>query len=511
MKKRMMLILLAVVCVAALVFALPAGAEEISGTCGEGVNWVLKDGILTISGTGEITSNPWIVQKEEIREVIIEEGVTAICDEAFAGCSKLFYVTVAPGVAKVGSRAFDTGKTLAMYFKGDAPEFHRHWYRANDLVIGDIPVFIHYPMENTTWENVEEIKDAVLWPVNYGLSGTCGENLTYTIDGTVLTVSGNGPMAEYDKNLMPPWTAFCRVITKVVIEEGVTELSHKAFIDFEEMTTLEMADSVTQIGGQAFKNCYKLKSVKLSDNLKFIGDFAFGDCTALKEIHIPASVEEMDTFTFFGCTALEKVWFYGDAPFVDMPFEGLTLTAYYPAGNETWTEKARAEFGGNVTWLEHGGNEETEPTETQPEETEPEETKPEETEPVETEPEETEPEETKPEETEPVETEPEETEPEETKPKDTEPEETEPEDTEPEDTEPVVTDPQEPVQTQPAETKPEETEPEDDRPPHTEVKPGDNVQSDNPVRSSWWVIVGIVAVILVIGPVVALIVVKSKK
>jgi hypothetical protein len=62
-----------------------------NGTCGENLTWVFDDstGVLTISGTGEMEdydSNneaPWTLIKDNIKEVIIENGVTGIAQQAF--------------------------------------------------------------------------------------------------------------------------------------------------------------------------------------------------------------------------------------------------------------------------------------------------------------------------------------------------------------------------------------------------------------------------------------------
>jgi chitodextrinase len=64
-------------------FSIEASATEIGGYCGEDLIWVFDDstGILTISGTGEmydyydISSRPWKNYVDDIKEVIVEEGV----------------------------------------------------------------------------------------------------------------------------------------------------------------------------------------------------------------------------------------------------------------------------------------------------------------------------------------------------------------------------------------------------------------------------------------------------
>lgn len=36
-------------------------------------------------------------------------------------------------------------------------------------------------------------------------SGTCGDNLTWTLQNGVLTISGTGDMTDYDGNAVSPW------------------------------------------------------------------------------------------------------------------------------------------------------------------------------------------------------------------------------------------------------------------------------------------------------------------
>ena len=67
-----------------------------SGTCGTDVSYVLNsDGVLTVSGSGAMTNYrfagqvPYYAYLEDIKTVIIEDGVTNIGDFAFSGCTSL--------------------------------------------------------------------------------------------------------------------------------------------------------------------------------------------------------------------------------------------------------------------------------------------------------------------------------------------------------------------------------------------------------------------------------------
>ena len=84
-----------------------------SGTCGDGLTWVIAiDGTLTVSGTGAIPSYgpsnpaPWAYYKDIIPFIIIDDGVTAIGDYAFYGCTYLQSVTIPESVVSIGSCSF---------------------------------------------------------------------------------------------------------------------------------------------------------------------------------------------------------------------------------------------------------------------------------------------------------------------------------------------------------------------------------------------------------------------
>lgn len=98
-------------------------------------------------------------------------------------------------------------------------------------------------------------------------SGTCGDNLTWTLENETLTISGTGPMRDFTELSMPTWNNWNRSITNVVIEEGVTSIGSKAFFKNDSILTVRLPESLTSIGTEAFYQCDSIFEVLNYSNL----------------------------------------------------------------------------------------------------------------------------------------------------------------------------------------------------------------------------------------------------
>ena len=88
-------------------------------------------------------------------------------------------------------------------------------------------------------------------------SGTCGDNLTWSITDEVLAISGTGAMNDYnDWDNRSPWQD--EFFTNVVIGDGVTSIGDSAFYYCDSLRTITIPDSVTSIGNWAFVGCHYL-------------------------------------------------------------------------------------------------------------------------------------------------------------------------------------------------------------------------------------------------------------
>ncbi len=116
-------------------------------------------------------------------------------------------------------------------------------------------------------------------------SGSCGENVTYTLDkeGT-LTISGTGEMEDYYYADSPFWDNYD--IKKVIIEDGVTRIGDYAFSSCSALESITIPDSMTSIGRGAFDNCSSLTSITIPESVTNIEESVLNFCTSLAEIKV---------------------------------------------------------------------------------------------------------------------------------------------------------------------------------------------------------------------------------
>lgn len=86
--------------------------ETASGSCGESLTWSLNSaGDLTVSGTGDMTDfaaigAPWAEYRDQVKLVIVGQGVTSIGSSAFQDCKKLETVSLPGSLTALGKAAF---------------------------------------------------------------------------------------------------------------------------------------------------------------------------------------------------------------------------------------------------------------------------------------------------------------------------------------------------------------------------------------------------------------------
>ncbi len=152
-------------------------------------------------------------------------------------------------------------------------------------------------------------------------SGECGaegDNVTWVLDDTgTLTISGQGAMKNYSHHESEtsiifddsPWNSsnISNNITKIIIQNGITNLGDNAFSRCENLNSLSVSDTVTRIGLNTFNSCTNLNNIVLPDNIKMIAGSTFRDCKSLSQIKLSNSLSEIYSGTFSGCQNLKEI------------------------------------------------------------------------------------------------------------------------------------------------------------------------------------------------------------
>ena len=197
-------------------------------------------------------------------------------------------------------------------------------------------------------------------------SGKCGENLTYTIDDGVLTISGEGAMWDFtcdSYGTNSPWGSERRAngIVSIVIKDGVTSIGDFAFYRIfnlksvtipnsvtsighdafggSSLTSVTIPDSVTYIDGGTFAGCTKLTNVTISNNVTTIPYAMFWFCQGLTSITIPDSVTSIGERVFGFCSNLTSVTIGKGVTSIEEEtffFCDSLSDVYYPGTKEEW-------------------------------------------------------------------------------------------------------------------------------------------------------------------------------
>lgn len=258
MKKRLLSILLVLLTALTL---LPLGAlADDNNKCGENLTWKFADGILTISGTGEMYDYsedylaPWNEHCLEITNVTISDGVTSIGSSAFCYCS-VKSITLPFGLKHIGASAF--------------------FYCPNIQQIN--------------------IPDSVEYIDPYAFS--CCKGLHTVQLPASLTLISEELFAECDN------------LRNLSIPDAVTEIGANAFLRCTAFILETLPSGIQRIGAAAFENCGRIEELVLPETLEHIGEAAFNG-TAIDKASFAGTPER---WTAIGgnacCIAQDKIDF----------------------------------------------------------------------------------------------------------------------------------------------------------------------------------------------------------
>lgn len=280
-KRYLSLILGVVLCFTTFMSVIVADASAVTVP---GVNLIYSfdkaSGTLTVSGTGDmydfrdtsIGTNktvPWSNFKDDIKKVVINEGVTGIGDYAFYNCSNLTSVSLPSTLKEI---------------------------RGSGLK-GTI--------------NDDVFKISIL---SYGAFRDC-VSLTDIDFPEGLTTIGD--------------VAFrgCTSLKKVVIPDSVTSIGKAAFIDCTGISEVDFGNGITETPNGCFYNCSNLATINWNSKIDTVGSWTFYG-TRLTEVTLPEQITAVKARAFADCFHLYDAYIYNrKCSITNLAFNNTKLTS----------------------------------------------------------------------------------------------------------------------------------------------------------------------------------------
>ncbi len=218
--------------------------------------------------------------RQNLRGVVISEGVEEIGTNVFANCISLKSVTIPSTIGEVRAGTF-----------------------MNCSGLGSVVV------PNT----VTNLGAGVFQGCTLLSSVTLSKNLT--------TISSNLFSA-------------CVGLRSVKIPEGVTNIEYNAFYGCWGLGGVTIPSSVVKIGEQAFAGCSGMTTLGLVEDLAEIGTNAFRGCVGLSAVVLPRTVRKIAQGAFTGCQGLKSVTYRsGDVEIGENAFSGCANLGKMVLGN----------------------------------------------------------------------------------------------------------------------------------------------------------------------------------
>ena len=346
-------------------------------TGGDGTNltWILDEGVLTISGLGAMESysssskQPWYGYRNSITSIVVEAGVTTLGNNFAYGSVNATSVSLPGTLTTVGNYVFQSCTSLkAVSFPASVTSLGTNvLYGCSSLEYIIVARTESVTTLTTTspytsrkiyvpYSILDTYKAATKWSDLasniYPYTGSCGTSATWTYSpaDSTLTISGTGEMANYSTNgSTAPWYALKNMITKIVVEEGVSKIGSYAFYGYTTAREVYVPSTITAWGTSTFYNCSssskfyfggtlaqwcgysfgarascpiynirnfyinneKITELIIPDGVKNIGSYAFSGGNYFTSISLPASLETVSSEAFDMCNQVPTIIFRG--------------------------------------------------------------------------------------------------------------------------------------------------------------------------------------------------------
>lgn len=217
------------------------------------------------------------INREDITEVIIPDGVTLIGERAFNNCKNLKKLILSDSLIDISSSAFSGCENLEEIVL--PKNIKKLGYRA----FGDCKRLKRIIIP----DGIEELE--------WGVFAGC-ENL----EEIVLPNS----IKKIDKQIF----LNCKKLTNVILPESITTLPDEFFRGCEKLD-ITLPKTITKLGSRVFSGCTHLTHFPI--NAASFESECFKDCRSLRQILLNPNTPYIPESAFMGCTNLESISYAG--------------------------------------------------------------------------------------------------------------------------------------------------------------------------------------------------------
>lgn len=296
---------------------------------------------------------PWYISRNNLKELIMEYGITNIGSSAFEGCTGLTSITIPDSVKTIDYFAFSGCTGLTSITIGDGVTNIRDYvfYNCTNLTNVSLPNHImdfgegaietaRFYQDENNWQN------GVLYIDNHLVKAKATITASYSIKPGTKYIDNNAFAGVTSLSFIeiPESTIaigdyafnYCTGLIEVEIDNGVTKIGNNAFRFCAGLTMINFGISVETIGASAFEGCTSLKSVDLPDSVETINSKAFYGCTGLLELKIPVSAKFYSAFGY--CKNIKRlVLSKGNGIMQDYSINSYQDTPWYISGTNLKT------------------------------------------------------------------------------------------------------------------------------------------------------------------------------
>ena len=224
-----------------------------SGKCGDDIAWNIdEDGILTISGKGEIPELEFY-KNNEIKKIVIEDGITGIAHHAFGNCQSLESVIIADTVTTIENNSFSNcGSLGSMEIPVSVTKIEACAF-SNCESLGSIEIPVSVTKIGTgAFYNCKSLKEITIpdsvKEIEWNTLGSCD-----ALETVNLKYKGIIPESMFSR---------CKNLKSVVVPETINAIKSDAFFDCENLESITILNPDCEIYNQAKTICNTFESGK---------------------------------------------------------------------------------------------------------------------------------------------------------------------------------------------------------------------------------------------------------